>query len=92
MPANGASATFRGSATPTDAQGVGKVTATANATPGSYKVTISAPGVSAMFSSLTNAAANPARNWDDTCNPVMDAVVANTGLDKMFRILTIRSG
>ena len=22
----------------------------------------------------TNAAANPARNWDDTCNPVMDAV------------------
>ncbi len=82
VPANGASATFSPSATvQTDAQGVGKVTATANATPGSYKVTISAPGVSAMFSSLTNAAANPARNWDDTCNPVMDAVVANTGLD-----------
>ena len=55
-PATGASATLS-AATALIADGQASVTATANATPGAYRVTASAPGTSVVGLTLTNTAA-----------------------------------
>ncbi len=58
VPNSGASATLSAPSAVTNASGVASVTATANATAGSYQVTASLAALSATFS-LTNTAASP---------------------------------